>query len=620
MVGAVGSLRSASSPARCALGGAAVRRRGPGLGLLPRRRAGALRSSAATASAVLRARRRRRDRRCVAAGARGRAHAAGTGAEGGRRRARLRARRHRLAGRRAARRRRSPRALPPVDGLPLFGYGAIALLLFGTLLLMPRCARLLLLAPFRRCARRRPGLALAQLRGAPGQATRQPRGDRRQRQPDGVDGDHGRVVPRARSTPGSSELLPADLYFRAAGVGDSALLSPPIRRGSPRCRACAAPTSSARIRSRGVTGQPRVALLARTLDPAQPQKSLPFVEPPRAVPRRRAAAGVGERGDGRRPRRRPWAARSRCRSPGAAHRFTVAGVWRDYSRPRGTLVDRARPLRRADRRHQRDQRRALARARAPRRRRCASASRGELPGGERLDVGTAGEIRRTSLRIFDRTFAVTYALELAAMVIGLVGLSSSFAALVLARRREFGMLRHLGMTRGEIRTMLADRGRAGQRGRPRRSGSRWARAISLILIHVVNRQSFHWGMDLSVPWAALGAFVTVVLALSVATAVVAGRHATGGRRGARGAGRLVMTRRSRHRSAAVKRRAFLALRGARCVAPGGRGDGRLSRGAAPDTGCVFPRDHGAHPEFRTEWWYLTGRLADARRPRATAFR
>jgi len=24
----------------------------------------------------------------------------------------------------------------------------------------------------------------------------------------------------------------------------------------------------------------------------------------------------------------------------------------------------------------------------------------------------------------------------------------------------------------------------------------------------------------------------------------------------------------------------------------------------------FPRDHGAHPEYRTEWWYFTGNLAD----------
>ena len=52
--------------------------------------------------------------------------------------------------------------------------------------------------------------------------------------------------------------------------------------------------------------------------------------------------------------------------------------------------------------------------------------------------------------------------------------------------------------------------------------------ISLILIHVVNRQSFHWGMDLAVPWAALGVFAAIVLALSVFTAVVAGRHATSG--------------------------------------------------------------------------------------------
>lgn len=25
---------------------------------------------------------------------------------------------------------------------------------------------------------------------------------------------------------------------------------------------------------------------------------------------------------------------------------------------------------------------------------------------------------------------------------------------------------------------------------------------------------------------------------------------------------------------------------------------------------VFPRDHGSHPEFRTEWWYFTGNLRD----------
>ena len=53
---------------------------------------------------------------------------------------------------------------------------------------------------------------------------------------------------------------------------------------------------------------------------------------------------------------------------------------------------------------------------------------------------------------------MTYALEAAAVAIGLVGLSSAFGALVLARRREFGVLRHLGMTRAQIGTMLATEG------------------------------------------------------------------------------------------------------------------------------------------------------------------
>jgi putative ABC transport system permease protein len=51
--------------------------------------------------------------------------------------------------------------------------------------------------------------------------------------------------------------------------------------------------------------------------------------------------------------------------------------------------------------------------------------------------------------------------------------------------------------------------------------------ISVILIHVVNRQSFHWGMELTVPWFTLAAFVLVVLALSTLIAVASGRSRWG---------------------------------------------------------------------------------------------
>jgi putative ABC transport system permease protein len=143
-----------------------------------------------------------------------------------------------------------------------------------------------------------------------------------------------------------------------------------------------------------------------------------------------------------------------------------------------------------------------------------------------VEIAVPTEIREASLRIFDRTFAVTYALEFAALVIGLFGLSSSFGALVLARRREFGVLRHIGMTRRQIGSMLAIEG-VTVSGIGLFVGLGLGGLISIVLIRVVNRQSFHWEMDLSVPWLPLCGFVLLVLVLATITAVASGRQAMG---------------------------------------------------------------------------------------------
>jgi putative ABC transport system permease protein len=50
---------------------------------------------------------------------------------------------------------------------------------------------------------------------------------------------------------------------------------------------------------------------------------------------------------------------------------------------------------------------------------------------------------------------------------------------------------------------------------------------SLILIHVVNRQSFHWSMDFHLPWLPLAALAALLVAASIATAVWSGRAAMG---------------------------------------------------------------------------------------------
>jgi len=95
---------------------------------------------------------------------------------------------------------------------------------------------------------------------------------------------------------------------------------------------------------------------------------------------------------------------------------------------------------------------------------------------------------------------------------------------VLARRREFGMLRHVGMTRAQIGAMLAIEG-AVVSALGLAAGLALGWVVSLVLIHVVNRQSFHWSMDMHLPWSSLAAFVLAMLVLATMTALLAGRRA-----------------------------------------------------------------------------------------------
>ena len=52
--------------------------------------------------------------------------------------------------------------------------------------------------------------------------------------------------------------------------------------------------------------------------------------------------------------------------------------------------------------------------------------------------------------------------------------------------------------------------------------------MSFILVFVVNRQSFHWSMDMHVPWTSLAALAIVLLALATATALASARGAMSG--------------------------------------------------------------------------------------------
>jgi len=418
----------------------------------------------------------------------------------------------------------------PVRGLPITGYVAIALLLVGTILLMPRIA----LVVFRRLPGFRvpaAGLAFAQLRGAPGQV-----GVSLAAIVAGVSLMVSMAIMIASFRQSLDDwlerVLPADLYVRAGFGGESAFLSPSDQR------ALAAVPGVRRVelqRNRRLIlapARPPVVLLAR---PVEHEGRLPPLvgpahergadDPPAAWPSEIAADLYGWRPG--QVIELPIAVADKAPKPvhvgpHGLPAFVVAGVWRDYARQQGAvLIERdvyvaltrdananeaalwLKPGASLD-----DVERAIA----------------GIPGGANLELARPGELRDVSLRIFDRTFAVTYALEAAAVIIGLLGLSSSFGSLVLARRREFGMLRHVGMTRAQIGAMLAIEG-AVVSALGLAAGLALGWVVSLVLIHVVNRQSFHWSMDMHLPWSSLAAFVLAMLVLATMTALLAGRRA-----------------------------------------------------------------------------------------------
>jgi putative ABC transport system permease protein len=208
---------------------------------------------------------------------------------------------------------------------------------------------------------------------------------------------------------------------------------------------------------------------------------------------------------------------------GRSATFHVAGVFRDYARTWGTLlVDLAEYRALTDDKLANDIAIHLAPGADAR-----AAEEGvakvvaQVPGAELHD---ASFIHARALRIFDRTFAATYALEAAAILIALAGVTSSFAALAWSRRREFGVLRHLGLARGEVMRLLAlEGGAAGIIGAF--LGLLAGAAVSVVLVHVVNRQSFHWGMAIHWPWLALAILAGSVVLLCALGASAAGRAA-----------------------------------------------------------------------------------------------
>ena len=412
--------------------------------------------------------------------------------------------------------------VPAVAGLPLAGYGAIALIMLATIVAIPSLLQRLL-QPIRTLTTVPVELALAHLRGSGRYATLSVAA---------IVVSFSLMVAmlimvtsfRSSLDQWTEKILPADLYLRAGYVAQSAFLSEPELAALERLPGVTR-IVTARFAQLSLDAQEApLVLVARDIDVAKIDEEL-WLEAstdatlPGALPIWVSEAAAD------RFRLRPGMAVELPFDSTRANAI-VRGVYRDYEHQNGAiLMERSAYVRLAG-----DTAiNAVSLWLAPGTSvdLVQQAIREALPSDAQYDLRTPRDLRRLSLQVFDRTFAVTYVLEFVAIVIGLFGISAGISAQVLARRAEFGVLRHLGMTRLQIAHMLASEGAVlGALGVLVGLGT--GALVSMILIYVVNRQSFHWSMDVFVPVPALIACSAILISAAAVIAVVSGRSAMGG--------------------------------------------------------------------------------------------
>jgi putative ABC transport system permease protein len=207
---------------------------------------------------------------------------------------------------------------------------------------------------------------------------------------------------------------------------------------------------------------------------------------------------------------------------GATRYFKVLGIYYDYSTERGYIVL--------------DRRTLLKYLRDPAASNLAvylkpnaneSQIRHEIDNvisGRALLVFTNRRLRTEAIAIFDRSFRITYALEAVAVVVAVLGIAGALLALVIDRRREFALLRFLGASEAQVRRIiLCEAGLLGVFA----SGMGLILGIflSLILIFVINKQSFGWTIQFHWPVGLLAAALTGIYAATVLAGLYPGRTA-----------------------------------------------------------------------------------------------
>jgi putative ABC transport system permease protein len=143
----------------------------------------------------------------------------------------------------------------------------------------------------------------------------------------------------------------------------------------------------------------------------------------------------------------------------------------------------------------------------------------------RVRIFTNAALRAEVLRIFDSTFAITYALEVIAIFVAILGVASTLLTLILERRRELAVLRLVGADRRQVRKMVVIEA-ALMGGVSQSIGLAVGVLLSLVLIYVINVQSFGWTIQFHLPAGFLAQSSVLILIATALAGIYPARRAT----------------------------------------------------------------------------------------------
>jgi putative ABC transport system permease protein len=308
-------------------------------------------------------------------------------------------------------------------------------------------------------------------------------------------------------------VLPADLYTSSQSLADQPGFDPSVQTLVAKVPQVLKVETSRQRNLRLSNDRPEVVLIAKTLNLQNPMQSVALVGlskmPPQDGQKHRVVFGSEAMAD-----IYGWRVGGEATLPLSPHgpsKVWVGGFYRDYGRQHGSVVMSTADYESITGDQSRSGLSVWLESGADAAQ-VILAIQAQVPELTQLKWISASDVRELSLKIFDRSFAMTYALEAAALFVALFSVAAGVTGQLLLRKREFGLLAHLGMSHKDSLRLVSL-----EVGLLLGVAVVWASVLgglmSQILIHKVNPESFHWTMNTHLDigqWLAISALLLLL--------------------------------------------------------------------------------------------------------------